>query len=95
MPDSAAVYFRDPVKVNAFTCYFLVKFLLNSPAITQITITMNRSDFSTGRPYESLGKRQLTHENRLAPRAVLFSYDSVAQARTFARETAACSALKR
>ena len=30
---------------------------------------------------------QLTHENRLAPRALLFSYDSVAQARTFARET--------
>lgn len=29
---------------------------------------------------------QLTHENRLAPRAY-FSYDSVAQARTFARET--------
>ncbi|XNM84204.1 hypothetical protein ACLK14_17245 [Escherichia coli] len=46
MPDSAAVYFRDPVKVNAFTCYFLVKILLNSPAITQTTITMNGSDFS-------------------------------------------------
>ena len=30
---------------------------------------------------------QLTHENRLAPRAYFFSYDSVAQARTFARET--------
>lgn len=30
---------------------------------------------------------QLTHENRLAPRACFFSYDSVAQARTFARET--------
>ncbi|SQM85924.1 cryptic beta-D-galactosidase subunit alpha [Escherichia coli] len=26
---------------------------------------------------------QLTHENRLAPRAYFFSYDSVAQARTF------------
>ncbi|XPE65378.1 substrate-binding domain-containing protein [Shigella flexneri] len=22
LPDSAAVHFRDPVKVNAFTCYF-------------------------------------------------------------------------
>lgn len=30
---------------------------------------------------------QLTHENRLTPRAYFFSYDSVAQARTFARET--------
>lgn len=30
---------------------------------------------------------QLTHENRLAPRAYFFSYDSVAQARSFARET--------
>lgn len=30
---------------------------------------------------------QLTHENRLAPRAYFFSYDSVAQARTFTRET--------
>ncbi|MGC6098962.1 beta-galactosidase subunit alpha [Enterobacter quasiroggenkampii] len=29
---------------------------------------------------------QLTHENRLAPRAYFFSYDTVAQARTFARE---------
>jgi evolved beta-galactosidase subunit alpha len=29
---------------------------------------------------------QLTHENRLAPRAYFFSYDDVAQARTFARE---------
>ncbi|MFP1528486.1 hypothetical protein ACLB1R_22020 [Escherichia coli] len=38
---------------------------------------------------------QLTHENRLAPRAYFFSYDSVAQARTFARETSSFSALKR
>lgn len=30
---------------------------------------------------------QLTHENRLPPRAYFFSYDSQAQARTFARET--------
>ncbi len=30
---------------------------------------------------------QLTHENRLPPRAYFFSYDSLAQARTFARET--------
>ena len=30
---------------------------------------------------------QMTHENRLAPRAYFFSYDSIAQARTFARET--------
>ena len=30
---------------------------------------------------------QLTHENRLAPRAAFFSYDSVSQARSFARET--------
>lgn len=29
---------------------------------------------------------QLTHENRLPPRAYFFSYDTVAQARTFARE---------
>ncbi|WP_152081796.1 beta-galactosidase subunit alpha [Enterobacter oligotrophicus] len=29
---------------------------------------------------------QLTHENRLPPRAYFFSYDDVAQARTFARE---------
>ena len=29
----------------------------------------------------------LTHENRLPPRAYFFSYDSQAQARTFARET--------
>jgi len=29
---------------------------------------------------------QLTHENRLQPRAYFFSYDTVAQARTFARE---------
>ncbi|HDR2470630.1 TPA: beta-galactosidase subunit alpha [Enterobacter soli] len=29
---------------------------------------------------------QLTHENRLAPRAYFFSYDDIAQARTFARE---------
>lgn len=30
---------------------------------------------------------KLTHENRLPPRAYFFSYDSLAQARTFARET--------
>ncbi len=30
---------------------------------------------------------QLTHENRLPPRAYFFSYDSQALARTFARET--------
>ncbi|MDU1026915.1 MAG: beta-galactosidase subunit alpha, partial [Leclercia adecarboxylata] len=29
---------------------------------------------------------QLTHENRLPPRAYFFSYDTVAQARTFTRE---------
>lgn len=32
-------------------------------------------------------KHSAHHENRLAPRAYFFSYDSVAQARTFARET--------
>ena len=32
---------------------------------------------------------QLTHENRLAPRAYFFSYDSVAQARSFAAKPAA------
>ncbi|HGF7489729.1 TPA: hypothetical protein ACF3X9_000476, partial [Escherichia coli] len=74
MPDSAAVYFRDPVKVNAFTCYFLVKILLNSPAITQTTITMNGSDISLpGGPMNRWENIQLTHENRLAPRAYFFS----------------------
>ncbi|MDU1298745.1 MAG: beta-D-galactosidase subunit alpha, partial [Enterobacter hormaechei] len=29
---------------------------------------------------------QLTHENRLPPRAYFFSYDTVSRARTFARE---------
>ena len=73
LPDSAAVYFRDPVKVNAFTCYFLVKILLNSPAITQTTITMNGSDFSLpGGPMNRWENIQLTHENRLAPRAYFF-----------------------
>ncbi|QED81882.1 hypothetical protein FTV90_25280 [Escherichia coli] len=73
MPDSAAVYFRDPVKVNAFTCYFLVKISLNSPAITQTTITMNGSDFSLpGGPMNRWENIQLTHENRLAPRAYFF-----------------------
>ncbi|MFO6483997.1 hypothetical protein ACLBR5_07095 [Escherichia coli] len=88
MPDSAAVYFRDPVKVNAFTCYFLVKILLNSPAITQTTITMHEFRFLLlGGPMNRWENIQRTHENRLAPRAYFFSYDSVAQARTFARET--------
>ncbi|MCU7718710.1 hypothetical protein OEA27_28600, partial [Escherichia coli] len=56
--------------------------------MTQTTITMNGSDFSLpGGPMNRWENIQLTHENRLAPRAYFFSYDSVAQARTFARET--------
>lgn len=34
---------------------------------------------------------QLTHENRLAPRAYFFSYDSVAQARLPAKPAASFS----
>lgn len=42
---------------------------------------------STGRPYESLGKHSAHPRKPTCAACVLFSYDSVAQARTFARET--------
>lgn len=43
--------------------------------------------FSTGRPYESLGKHSAHPRKSTGATRIFFSYDSVAQARSFARET--------